>query len=79
MYRLVKWAHDLGKRHAYEQLRAELYLFIGQEPVRFRDPEFEMEESEKNFQKRIDAWFEARKMLQAFFNDRDNRRPEDEL
>lgn len=74
---LGKWLYELGKRHAYEQLRAELYLYIGREPVRYSDLEFDMKESEASYKKRIDAWFEARKLLDAFFQEKSPRRDDD--
>ncbi len=79
MYRLVKWAYDLGKKHALSQLEAELYLFIGREPTKINNPEFDMVESDKSFQKRVDGWFEAQKILGAFFADKRPPERDDEL
>jgi hypothetical protein len=76
---LGKWLYNLGKRHAYEQLRAELYLFIGQEPTRFSDPDFGMSESDASYKKRVDGWFEARKMLTTFFGEREERYKENDF
>lgn len=75
---LGKWLYELGKKHAYEQLKAELYLYIGQEPIRYQDIEHGIEESESAYKKRVDAWFAARKLLGEFFESKQPRR-DDEL
>jgi len=72
VHRLAKWAYNLGKKNAREQLKAELYLFIGQEPHRYNDTEFDMVESEASFKRRIDGWFAAREMLQKFLVDNEH-------
>lgn len=69
MYRLAKYLYELGQKNAYEKLKGELYLFMGQEPIRYRDPERGIEESEAAFKKRVDAWFAARKLLEEFFQE----------
>lgn len=75
---LGKWLYELGKRHAYDQLKAELYLFIGREPIRYQDIQRGIEESESAYKKRVDAWFAARNLLEEFF-DQNSPRHDDNL
>lgn len=70
---LGKWLYDLGKRHAYDQLKSELYLYIGREPIRYQDLERGISESEIAYKKRIDAWFAARELLDRFFDTDPNK------
>lgn len=67
MYRLAKYLYELGKHNAYQQLKGELFLFIGSEPIRYNDLDRGISESESAFKKRVDAWFAAREILNEFF------------
>lgn len=69
MYKLAKYLYELGQKNAYDRLRSDLYLFIGQEPIRYNDLERGISESEAAFKKRVDAWFAARELLDKFFQD----------
>lgn len=69
MYRLAKYLYELGHRNAYEKLKSELYLYIGHEPVQYKDIEHGIFEDDKAFKKRVDSWFGAKELLDKFFND----------
>jgi hypothetical protein len=72
MYKLAKWIYELGHRHAYEQIRADMKLYFGTEPVRYIDTSgMGFEESEKHFEERVDAWFAARTVVAEYFDARD--------
>ena len=73
MYKLAQWLYELGAKNEQRKLHMELLFHIGQQPVRYLDSEAGIEESEQHYNKRLDAWFAAREMIQSFFEpQRDN-------
>lgn len=71
MYKLAKYLYELGQHNAYEKLKGELYLYIGNEPVQYKDLERGILETDAAFKKRVDSWFGAREILDKFFREDD--------
>ena len=67
MYKLAKWIYALGAKHERDKLKSELHYFLGWQPERLIDEKNGMTESEEHYKKRLDGWFEARKLVEEFF------------
>lgn len=73
MYKLAKYLVALGERRAGDKLRADLFYFLGWQPERLINEEMDAQESEGHYQKRLDAWFMARELVNDFFKAVDER------
>lgn len=74
MYKLGKWLHELGAKHERELLKADLFYYLGWQPVKRDDPETGMREAEAHYNKRLDAWFAARELIENFFKEQHDRK-----
>lgn len=74
MFKSVKYLVEQGARKERVELELDLLYFIGEQPVRWVNDEGQ-KESDAHYNRRLDAWFEARKLIIKFFDERSNKPP----
>ena len=80
MYRLARWMYELGYRHAFDKIKADMLNYLSTEPKRYEDIDRGIREDDEHFKKRLDGWFAAREYIdEYFYNQEQGQAPEREL